>query len=180
MGFSGDRRSDDRVESREEGNQYESGAEVRRAGALVAIAATTAAMLAWVAASASPGKGEKRQVVSARLVATNGYYVDNDPSGNSGGDLFGSSGDLRRQGEKVGRFTSACTLVPPGGQCQATLSLSARGGVQIAGNVRLQGQHSRVAIVGGTGSFRAARGQATLDALNAQGSVQRVRLTILR
>jgi hypothetical protein len=52
--------------------------------------------------------------------------------------------------------------------------------VQIAGNVRLQGQHSRVAIVGGTGSFRTARGEATLDALNAQGSVQRVRMTIRR
>ena len=115
-----------------------------------------------------------------RLVATNGYFVDNDPSGNSGGDLFGSSGDLRRQGARVGRFTSVCTLVPPGGQCQASLSLRGRGGVQIAGNIRLQGQHSRVAIVGGTGSFRTARGEATLDALNAQGSVQRVRLTIRR
>jgi hypothetical protein len=148
---------------------------------VVAIAATTAAMLAWAGASASPtGKRAQREVVLARLVATNGYFVDNDPSGNSGGDLFGSSGDLRREGEKVGRFTSACTLVPPGGQCQATLSLRGRGGVQIAGNVRLQGQHSRVAIVGGTGSFRTARGEATLDALNPQGSVQRVRMTIRR
>jgi hypothetical protein len=137
-------------------------------------------MLAWAGASASPGKRAEREVVMARLVATNGYFVDNDPSGNSGGDLFGSSGDLRRQGEKVGRFTSACTLVPPGGQCQVTLSLRGRGGVQAAGNVRLQAQHSRVAIVGGTGSFRTARGEATLDALNAQGSVQRVRLVIRR
>lgn len=154
---------------------------MRKATALVAIAATTAALLAWAGASASPTKTAQREVITFRLVATDGYFVDNDPSGNSGGDLFGAAGELRRQGEKVGRFSSACTLVPPvGGQCQVTMGLQGRGGVQIAGNVRLQGQHSRVAIVGGTGSFRTARGEGTLDALNSQGSVQRVRLVILR
>jgi hypothetical protein len=154
---------------------------MRKAGALVAIAATTAALLAWAGASASPTNTTQREVITFRLVATDGYFVDNDPSGQSGGDLFGSAGELRRQGEKVGRFSSACTLVPPvGGQCQATLGLQGRGGVQIAGNVRLQGQHSRVAIVGGTGSFRTAGGEGTLDAVNAQGNVQRVRLTIRR
>jgi hypothetical protein len=153
---------------------------VRKAVALVAAAATTAALLGWVGASASP-TSDHRQVVTVRLVATDGYSVDNDPSGASGGDLFGAAGELRRHGRKVGRFASACTLVPPvGGQCQVTLGLRHQGGVQLAGNIRPQGTHNRVAVAGGTGKFRSARGDATVDAVNAQGSVQRLRLTILR
>jgi hypothetical protein len=153
---------------------------VRKALALVAIAATTAALLGWVGASAAPTSGH-REVIILRLVASDGYSVDNDPSGASGGDLFGAAGELRRHGRKVGRFSSACTLAPPvGGQCQLTLILRHQGGVQLAGNVRPQGTHNRVAIVGGTGKFRGARGDTTLDALNGQGNLQRVRLTILR
>jgi hypothetical protein len=100
---------------------------VRKAAALVAVAGTTAALLGLAGASASP-KSAHRQVLTMRLVATNGYFVDNDPSGQSGGDLFGSAGELRRHGHKIGRASSACTLVPPvGGQCQVTL-IRRRGG----------------------------------------------------
>jgi hypothetical protein len=156
------------------------GVEMRKAVPLVALAAIAAALLSWAGASASPSRVH-RQVVIVRLVATNGYSVDNDPSGQSGGDLFGSAGELRHHGQKVGRFSSACTLAPPvGGQCQATLSLRGQGGVQIAGNVRFQGTHNRVAIVGGTGKFRTARGEATLDVVGGQGQLQRVRMVILR
>jgi len=153
---------------------------VRRALAVVAVAVSAAAVLSWVGASASTSRGH-RQVILVRVVATNGYSVDNDPSGSSGGDLFGAAGELRHHGQKVGRFTSACTLAPPvGAQCQATFGLRHQGGVQLSGNIRIQGAHNRIAIVGGTGKFRGATGQATLDALSGQGSVQRARLTILR
>ena len=155
---------------------------MRKAVALIAVVATSVAMMAWLGASASSKRtSDHRQVITVRLVASDGYSVDNDPSGTSGGDLFGAAGELRRHGQKVGRFSSACTLVPPvGGQCQATLGLRGQGGVQIAGNVRFQGTHSRIAVVGGTGKFRTARGEATLDAVNQQGDIQRVRLVILR
>jgi hypothetical protein len=137
-------------------------------------------VVGWAGASASPS-GMHRQVVIVRLVASDGYSVDNDPSGQSGGDLFGAAGELRHHGQEVGRFASACTLVPPvGGQCQVTLGLRDQGGVQIAGNVRPQNTHNRIAVVGGTGKFRKARGDATIDALNQQGNVQRLRLVILR
>ena len=117
-----------------------------------------------------------------RLVATNGYFVDNAPSGQSGGDLFGSAGELRRHGRKIGRASSACTLVPPiGGQCQVTLIMRRGGRIQLAGTVGFPANtRNRVAIVGGTGKFRRARGDAILNAVNQQGSIQRVRLTILR
>jgi hypothetical protein len=154
---------------------------MRKAVALVAVAATTAAMLGLAGASASPKSGH-RQVLNMRLVATNGYFVDNDPGGQSGGDLFGSAGQLRRHGHKIGRASSACTLVPPvGGQCQVTLIRRRGGRIQLAGNIGFPATtRNRVAIVGGTGKFRRARGDATFDALNQEGSIQRLRLTVLR
>jgi hypothetical protein len=116
-----------------------------------------------------------------RLLATNGFFVDNDPSGQSGGDLFGASGELRRGGEKVGKFSSACTLVPPvGGQCRATLILRYRDQIQLAGNNRIQGEDNRLSIVGGTGKFRDVGGVVSLHRLDDQGQVQQLKLTIVR
>jgi Dirigent-like protein len=157
---------------------------VRRAAALIAVAATTAALLGLVGASASP-TGDHRQERTMRLVVLDGYFVDNDPSGQSGGDLFGSSGELRRRGHKAGKYSSACTLASPGGaQCQATLILRdggrIRGRIQLAGNYRLEANHNRVAIVGGTNKFRGVRGDATIQTVDDQGSVQRLHMTILR
>src|SRR2546423_901266 len=95
---------------------------MKRTVALVALAVAIAAVSSWAGASTSSKSG-RLQVRSVRLVATNPFYVDNDPSGNSGGDLFGSTGDLRQNGSKVGNYKSACTASSPqGGQCQATLT----------------------------------------------------------
>jgi hypothetical protein len=152
---------------------------VKKEAALVAVAAT-AALFGLVAASASP-TSDHRQERNVRLVVTNGYFVDNDPSGQSGGDLFGSSGELRHGGETVGKASSACTLSPPvGGQCQATLIWSYVDRIQLAGNIRIQGEHNRLAIVGGTGKFRGVSGDVTLRPLDDQGQVQQLELTILR
>ena len=60
---------------------------MRRVAVLVVLAAATAALLSWAGASASSG-GEHRQVRHVRLVVGNGYFVDNDPSGQSGGDCL--------------------------------------------------------------------------------------------
>lgn len=154
---------------------------MRKAVALVAVAAVIAAVLGWAGASAS-SKGNHRQVRNLRLVTTHGYFVDNDPSGNSGGDLFGGAGEARRRGHRIARFSSACILSPPvGGQCQVTLIWQRGGRIQLAGNVRPQATTSnRLAIVGGTGKYRRARGDAVIRALNDQGSIQRMHLTILR
>jgi hypothetical protein len=146
--------------------------------ALVAVAATTAALLGWVGASASPTDNHRRER-NLRLAVTDGYFVDNDPSGQSGGDLFGSSAQLRHGGKRVGKASSACTLVPPvGAQCQLTLILS-RGRIQLAGNFRLQQGSNRIAIVGGTNKFRGVRGDVTVHPLDDQGLLQQLHLTIL-
>jgi hypothetical protein len=153
---------------------------VRKTVALILVAGTSAALFGWAGASASPTDGD-RQTKNARMVVTNGWSVDNDPSGQSGGDLFGASGELRRRGHRTGKWSSACTLSPPvGGQCQATLILRPRDRIQLAGNIRIQGDFNRLSIVGGTGKFRDVEGDATLRPGDDQGQVQRIHLTILR
>ena len=152
---------------------------MRRAAALVAVGVALVGLSNWVFASASPIDNHHRER-NLRLVVTKGYFVDNDPSGQSGGDLFGSSAKLRHGGDRVGKASAACTLVPPvGGQCQLTLILS-RGRIQLAGNVGLQGGTYRVAIVGGTNKFRGVRGDVTVEPLDDQGQVQQLKLTIVR
>jgi hypothetical protein len=152
---------------------------VRKAVAAIVAAGIAAALMGWVGASASPS--DHRQERTLRLLVIDGWSVDNDPSGASGGDLFGASGAIGSRGHRPGRWSSACTLSPPvGGQCQVTLILRPRRRIQLAGNIRIQGDRNRLAIVGGTGKFRKAQGDATLRAVGNQGTVQRLHLTILR
>jgi hypothetical protein len=145
---------------------------------LVVVGVALVGLSNWVFASASPTDNHRRER-NLKLVITNSFFVDNDPSGQSGGDLFGSSGEVRHRGDQAGRYSSACTLSPPvGAQCQATVILH-RGRIQLDGNVRFQAQFNRVAIVGGTNKFRGIRGDATIQPGDDQGQVQRLHLTIL-
>jgi hypothetical protein len=51
--------------------------------------------------------------------------------------------------------------------------------MQLAGNIRIQGDFNRLSIVGGTGRFRDVGGDATLQPLD-DPQVQQLELTILR
>jgi hypothetical protein len=122
-----------------------------------------------------------RQVRYVRLVATSGFYVDNDPSGASGGDLFGATGVLRHHRHQVGTFSDSCTASSAeAGQCQTTLTWNSGDRLQLAGEIRPREAKNRLSIVGGTGKDKKARGDASLTRLDDQGSVQRIRLVILR
>jgi hypothetical protein len=59
-----------------------------------------------LAASASAANVHKH-VRYVKLVVEQGFFVDNDPSGQSGGDLFGSTGVLRH------RTTRSAPSQPP-------------------------------------------------------------------
>jgi hypothetical protein len=143
-------------------------------------------MLVVAAASLSGADGAlgakvQKEVRYVRIVVESGFYVDNDPGDRSGGDLFGSTGRLTRNGVKVGTFSSACVASSAeGGQCDATLIWSSGDRLQLAGEIRTQEARNQQSIVGGTGKYKRARGDATLTRLDEQGSVQRVRLRILR
>jgi hypothetical protein len=149
---------------------------------VVAGIAVIAALSSWAGAT-MPSRGGNDQVRHLRAVATKAFNVDNDPSGISGGDMFGSSGDLRRHGNTIGRYTSTCTATGSDmeAQCQATFTWQSGGRIQLAGDFQIQStEKNRLAIVGGTEKFRKVRGDATFLAANDDGSIQSVRLRIVR
>ena len=149
---------------------------MKRLVVIVAASVPMTIVLALLPASAST---RRREVTHVRTVETSNYFVDNDPSGTSGGDLVGSAGDLRRHGSDIGSFSTACTLVSPvKAQCQASLIWSGRGTIELAGSLKIKQTRNVVAIIGGTHDFRRARGEATLKTGN--GPVTRVGLRILR
>jgi hypothetical protein len=116
-----------------------------------------------VAASGS-GKSAGSENLYLTLVSPNGFFVDNDPSGSSAGDLFGGAGPLKQGGKRVGRFVSSCIATATKtvlGQCAATFSLNGRGDLELAGKVN-PGAPGPVAIVGGTGSLKRAAGDVQL------------------
>jgi hypothetical protein len=133
--------------------------------------------------SASSARASHKQVLFVTLVPTSVFWVDNDPTNTSAGDIAGSTGPVRRHGHKIGSYSLACTLVSANrAQCQATLKLRHRGKIQLSGEFRLNAHHNRLAIVGGTGRFRRARGAARLKAFKAPNGNdgQHIRLTIIR
>jgi hypothetical protein len=144
---------------------------------LVGIATAATALMA---ADASAAK-TKKQVIYVRLVTTSGWSVDNNPNGPSGGDLFGSEGNLVRSGRgQVGIYTSACTASSAErAQCQATLVWRNGKRLQIAGDYELQGSENQLAIVGGTEKYRKARGEAIVRPSAANPTTQKVKLKIL-
>jgi len=143
----------------------------------VTVAALTLVAFASACASASAA----HENLGVRIVSTDGFYIDNDPAGQSGGDLFGSEGAVHRGGERVGRFASACTATSDhGGECNASFVLSGRGRLQLAGIIRPLAADNHLPIIGGSGDFRGATGRADLHALVPDGSKQRVQLHISR
>jgi hypothetical protein len=142
--------------------------------------ALAAAATVLLPAGASAAKVHK-QIRYVKLVVQQGYFVDNDPSGQSGGDLFGSTGVLRRHSRETGRFSSACTASSAeAAQCTATLIWNSGDRIQLAGEIHVQEDQNHLAIVGGAKRYKQARGDATLTRVDDQGQVQRIRLRILR
>ncbi len=152
---------------------------MRKVLTLVVMAVAATALLGWVGdASAAKVHAQIRYV---RLVSDGGFYVLNNPSGPSGGDLFGSTGNLMHNGGKVGTFSSTCTAASAErAQCEATLVWNSGDRLQLAGDLEMQEVKNRLSITGGTGKYKRARGDAALTQSNDQGSVQRIKLRILR
>src|SRR5262245_17012508 len=133
-----------------------------------------------LAADASASKVQK-QVRYVRTMPTSSFYVDNNASGNSGGDLFGSTGDLRHAGRTVGHFSSACTASSDTlAQCHATFIFNSGKRLQLAGQYEYaQPVENQIAIVGGTGKYKGARGEAILKPDSSNPGIQKVKLKIL-
>jgi len=139
---------------------------------LVVVAGVTAA-----AAYASSGSAQVRAPLTIRARVTlcgqpgaECGFIDLAPKGTSLGDEFTFNVRLGRHGRRVGTLSGTCSLISLSGngtnECDTTITL-ARGTVQAAGLFHFGGPGTRstLAITGGTGFFRNARG----DVLNVNG-----------
>lgn len=151
------------------------------------ITAAVTATAAIAAGSASWSHSAAADSRSVTLVgkSTGEAFLDHDGSAEpSVGDEFVTAVRLLRSGKLVGRAGGSCQIVAPAPShrftfhCTVTLRLP-------AGQIALDGlatfgeqgpQPMRMAITGGTGSYRQARGQATVE--ERAGGETRYRLSI--
>ena len=146
---------------------------------LLGAALAAVVMLAVVtvtSALATPAKKARgsHHSLTIRVVerASSDTVIDNPPKGDSIGDTlaFGNSLYDATNTTKVGTDGGQCARTVPGvsWECMWTNSL-ANGQISVAGPFLDHGD-STLAITGGTGAFRNARGTMDLHARDAQGS----------
>jgi hypothetical protein len=122
-----------------------------------------------VAATASTDLSSPRTITVIEK-QTQSHFVDLGRRGPSLGDYFVFSGVLRHAGNRVGYDGGQCTFVhtrPFRAECEATAKLG-RGKITQQGLISLTNGARTfiVAVNGGTGGFRNARGQATIQDLS--------------
>ena len=138
-------------------------------------AALAATVTGFSAAAVSPSWSHSDATSSSTLTLvgkpTGEAFLDHGRPGPTAGDEFVTAQRLVRRGRSVGRAGGSCQIVAPAPganrftfHCAVTLRLP-------AGQIAMNGlatfgeegpQPMRMAITGGTGSYRKARGQATV------------------
>jgi len=104
--------------------------------------------------------------------ATTDTVADIAPTGDSVGDVLGFANEVfdENNSAKVGTDNGSCVRTAAGAawECVWTLTLS-DGQITVEGPF-FDASDSMLAITGGTGAYKEARGQMKLHARNAQGS----------
>lgn len=102
--------------------------------------------------------------------------VDFAPAGNSVGDRYVASGDLKQSGIRVGNYLGECyvtrvTAAKTTSWCEITARLSGGSLVLAGGADRATGQlaSGTLAVIGGTGSYQQARGTGFLTETSGGG-----------
>ncbi|MFI1169689.1 hypothetical protein ACH4UM_40640 [Streptomyces sp. NPDC020801] len=139
-----------------------------------------------LASAATPTGPGAEEVFNLTAKPTQVQNVDVPPPGAGQGDQLIVTGDLVRSAVTVGRFDEVCTTVRTGSnnssdlQCQITLSLP-QGQITVQGvfGISASGPGDiTLAITGGTGSYRAARG--FIHAVSTSGVETEVTVHITR
>ncbi len=142
----------------------------RRLLIILAVVGCFAVAIPAVAATSS-GQGGRAFTVVER--AETDVVIDLGDPGDSVGDLlaFGNRVFDPTDTHEVGRDQGQCTRTNPGmsWECSWTTIL-AEGSITVQGPFYDDGRDSVLAITGGTGAYRNARGQMTLHWRNADGT----------
>ncbi|HYT77678.1 MAG TPA: hypothetical protein VEQ37_00140 [Actinomycetota bacterium] len=134
--------------------------------------AVALALGAVVTATAAPSISSPRTITVIEK-QSQFHFVDVGASGPSLGDQFVFSGILRHAGKVVGHDGVHCIIVhqhPARGECEATYKLP---GGKITAQTLFTFRTSTfdIAVNGGTGVFRNARGQATIEQQTNQSKI---------
>jgi allene oxide cyclase len=131
---------------------------------VVAIAAT-AALLAAVTAIGAGSKGSSPKTLTVVEHATTDTTTDTGASGDSAGDLLTFGNDVfdAKDAKKAGTDQGSCIRVVPGVSYECTWTTLLPGGQITVEGPFYDKKNSTLAITGGTGRYRNARGTMDLE-----------------
>jgi hypothetical protein len=146
---------------------------IRRAFLVIATVAMLALAVGTVAASPFNGRGQRPTTFTVVERALTDAVVDLGASGDSLGDLltFGNPVYNAANTVQIGTDQGECFRTNPGvaWECTWTTYL-AKGSLTVQGSFPDSLADSTLAITGGTGIYRGARGEMTLHSRNAGGT----------
>jgi hypothetical protein len=149
---------------------------MRRLTPIITALITVAAIGAATAIAATDTSTQTTTMtLRAQQVAKSLRFVDNAPRGESAGDTVSFSEDLYAGNARVGFSEVTGTLVDSKRHDANNLSgtlIFRDGTIVLQGTGLGQAPTQRVAIVGGTGAYAGARGQATITAGRASSTEQ--------
>ncbi len=114
-------------------------------------------------AAARAARAADSDMIRVREVTVRGRNIDVGRDGESPGDYFVFESRLVQKGEQVGRDFVRCMLGVRTFTCEGTFLLAGRGKIAVAGTLFSGGSDFRLPITGGTGVFKGARGQLTVE-----------------
>jgi hypothetical protein len=125
---------------------------------VITAAAAAALLFGVVDRSAATGRAEGESTFTVLQTTTSMHLP---PDGISPGATITFTADATASGRPAGTSQASCVIVAgTSAQCQGTL-FTARGQIQAQGPIDVAKPSSTVAIVGGTGAYRTARGFIT-------------------
>jgi hypothetical protein len=141
---------------------------MRRIAVVAGVILVVGVVGAGLAIASRRGGIVRHDVLSFAIQLVNEDSGDVGPSGDSPGDTFFAQSELRNFDltNQLGRYASACVLESVDtrlNHCTATVSLS-NGKVELSGRFLFRDtlQAFRLAVVGGSGTYKNVVGQATI------------------